>query len=461
MEWHLPLRFLIISATITLTADAAFACSCGPMRSVLNAFEQAHAVVIARLISVEPTKSGPGGQEKEAEENEVDRFGPATVLVEKVYKGNLRVNREILTGFFPDVGCGFSFHEKWVGQQFLLYLDRDDKADNHWFASVCGRSRGLERASEDLLYLDNVEKLRGKTRVSGDYGGAWGRPLEGVANRTIRITGDTKTYETKTDSNGVFEIYDLPPGKYVLEPEIPNGWELARYSPLSNQDGTPDNLFPFTLEAKKHVTLELTFVPNNRVEGRVVGPDGNPIEHVCVYLLKPEKPEGDHVSACTNVNGNFSIRSLPSGTYVAVLNPDGKLSPNEPFPRIFYPNGTQREKAALITVGNGESVKEINFGITSLAETVIVSGVLLYSDGEPAAKKLVTFLPLNKDDFYGNHSRYTDNEGRFTLKILKGLQGEIFGDVDDIKSPAIKVDPQHDIEDLVLRFTFPQSKRKE
>ena len=461
MEWHFPLRFLIIWVAITLTADATFACSCGPAPPVLSAYEHAHAVIIARVISVEVHKSESGNKDKDTDKDaDMDGFGPATVLVEKVYKGNLRVNREIIAGSSPDAPCGFSFHEKSVGQQFLLYLIREDEAGTHWGASMCGRSRGLGRAAEDLLYLDNVEKLRGKTRVSGNFGG-WNTPLEGVANRIIRITGEKKTYETKTDSNGVFEIYDLPPGNYILEPEIPNGWELARFSLPSDQTGTPWKLFPFKLEAKKHVTLELMFVPKNAVEGSVVGPDGNPIEHVCVHLLKPDKPDGDSDFACTNINGNFSIRSVPAGTYIAVLNPDGKLSPDEPFPRIFYPNVTQREKAALITIGNGEKVKEINFVISNLAETVTVSGVLLFSDGKPAAKELVTFLPLNKDEFYGDHSKYTDTEGRFTLKILKGLKGEIFGDAANIKSPAIKLDPQHDIEDLVLRLSFPQSKRKE
>ena len=453
MKWHLPLRFLIICVTITLTADAAFAYSCGPVQPVLSAYDQAHAVIIGRVLSVEVSKSAAGIQEKDTDKDEIDGFGPAKVLVEKVYKGNLRVNREITAGS----PRGWSFHEKWVGQQFLLYLIREDEAGTHWGASLCGRSRDLERAAEDLLYLDNIENLRGKTRISGNYSGGLGKPLDAVANRTIRITGEKKTYETKTNANGVFEIYDLPPGKYILEPEIPNGWQLARY--LFNPDGTPDKLVPFTLEAKKHVTLDLMFVPANRVEGSVVGPDGNPLDHVCVYLVKTDKVDGEDQRGCTNINGNFSIGSVPAGAYIAVLNPDGKLSPDEPFPRMFYPNVTQREKAALITIGNGEAVEDINFVISSLAETVIVSGVLLFSDGKPAAKELVTFLPLNKDDFYGEHSRYTDSEGQFALKILKGLKGEIFGDVDNIKSPAIKLDPQHDIEDLVLTIKHKKAQK--
>ena len=45
----------------------------------------------------------------------------------------------------------------------------------------------------------------------------------------IKIIGAQKTYETKTDKGGVFEIYDLPPGKYSIEPEMPAGWKIDQY----------------------------------------------------------------------------------------------------------------------------------------------------------------------------------------------------------------------------------------
>jgi hypothetical protein len=41
----------------------------------------------------------------------------------------------------------------------------------------------------------------------------------------VRIIGAKKTHVTKTDQHGVFEIYDLPAGRYLVEPEIPAGWK--------------------------------------------------------------------------------------------------------------------------------------------------------------------------------------------------------------------------------------------
>lgn len=71
--------------------------------------------------------------------------------------------------------------------------------------------------------------------------------------------------------------------------------------------------------------------------------------------------------------------------------------------------------------------KGIDFVITRLAEMITVSGILRFSDGKPAAEELVNFAAVARDGFDGNVTETTDADGRFTLKILKGLKGEIYG----------------------------------
>lgn len=250
----------------------------------------------------------------------------------------------------------------------------------------------------------------------------------------------------------------------------------------SNQK-TPLKSIPFTLEAKKHVTIRLQFEPSNAVEGRVVGPNGDPLEGVCIRLLKLDQVDGD-TSDCTDENGDFRIESVPEGSYVVALNADGKITPDEPFPTIFYPGVVQREKAALITIGNGETVKGINFVVSKLAETVTLSGVLVFSDGKPVPDEYVTFLHARKGE-QDKEYESTDTDGRFTIRVLKGAKGEVFGgfgsslgeyvkcpkldalikasgeDYAEIKSSLIKLDAEHDVENLVLQFPFPRCKKKE
>jgi carboxypeptidase family protein len=476
MKSHLPLCALIVFATITLASDVTFACSCGSAPPVLDAYERASAVVIVKVLHVEPFKR----DDPETAMKNVTDYGVATFVVEKVYKGKLRVNEQFSFGAYPNAACFMSFRNETAGRKLLLYLSSLDGNDA-WFASTCSRSRPLEYTAEDLLYLDNMEKYRGQTRVSGNYRGGLNATLQDIANRTIRIRGEQKTHEIKTDANGVFEIYDLPSGKYVLEFEIPNGWQLARYS-VSDQGRSPKSI-PFTLEAKKHVNIDLLFEHSNVVSGRVIGPNGNPMKGVCVDLLKPDQVEVNTAFACTDEEGEFRVTSVPEGSYIVVLNADGKLSPEEPFPTIFYPNVSTREKATLITIANGETVKGINFVVSQTAETITLSGVLLFSDGRPVADEDVEFIPLKKDD--EEQSETTDSEGRFTIRVLKGAKGEIFGEfyaslgdfekcpkldalikasgeeTPAIKTPGLKVDAEHDTENLVLQFPFPKCKKKE
>ena len=100
---------------------------------------------------------------------------------------------------------------------------------------VARRSTGIEAATDDLLYLENIAKVRRKTRISGTVGGGRKNRIYNVEGKKIRIIGPRKTYETKIDSHGVFEIYYLPAGKYLIKVETPAGWKIdlsaRRYSP--------------------------------------------------------------------------------------------------------------------------------------------------------------------------------------------------------------------------------------
>jgi hypothetical protein len=157
MKSHPVLRALIVCAAITLAADATFACSCGPPPPVLGAYEHAQAVVMARVLSIEPFKDE---ELPEAKPTNIHEYGVATLVVEKVYKGTLRVNEQFSFGGFPNAACIWSFRKENAGHRFLLYLSTLGEG---WFASTCSRSRGVEHAAEDFLYLDNMEKnLRNK-----------------------------------------------------------------------------------------------------------------------------------------------------------------------------------------------------------------------------------------------------------------------------------------------------------
>ena len=478
MRLKLLARAFLFCTAIFLTADVTLACSCLPKPSVLEEFERSGVVLTARIISIQ--KADPADKE-----HYVDGVRSATLIVEKVYKGNVRVNDELVFAQGSGANCIWTFKEEYIGSRHLLYLNAPSRGDL-WYAVGCGRSGGLTGVTEDLLYLDNMKKLRGKTRVSGRLGD-WNNDDVDVAQKKIRIVGQTKTYETKTDENGVYEIYDLPAGRYRIEPEMPKGWKIARswlrYVSGIDREQKSTRFVTFTLEAKKHASIDISFEPDNAVEGSIVDSSGNPMEGVCAYLWGPERTEGYGPGDCTNAKGEFRIESIGQGSYVLVVNPYGASSRHN-FPRFFYPSVTQREKAALITIGAGEVVKNINLVAPKFIETVTISGVVQYSDETPVTDTRVYLKAVKMEGIEGDVADKVDLDGRFTLTVIKGVKGEIYSSlfagvdtyencpkvdaliaeannmVTELKTLPVQIDAAQDVQNLVLRFPFPKCKLK-
>ncbi len=194
-------QFLLLSilccAFLLSTAQTATACSCGPRPNVLDSFEGSDEVVIVKVLSVEKVEDKDKDKDEEDEEHYVDGVRSATLIVEKVFKGKLKVRDEIVFGQGGGGDCIWTFNEKEIGKQYLFYLTRPEKFSDGtylpsqepdlWFAVGCGRSSDLKRATEDLLYLENLKKRRGQTRISGSIGGGFQYPDIDVEGKKIKL----------------------------------------------------------------------------------------------------------------------------------------------------------------------------------------------------------------------------------------------------------------------------------
>jgi hypothetical protein len=111
------LQFLI-SAIFVLTAKTVVACECPAADdTVLGKFENARFVVIARVTAVEKTGS---------------ETVHTKVVIEKVYKGNLRVGQELTFGQGESGSCFEDFDVKETDVKFLFYLNPKARAPRVW-----------------------------------------------------------------------------------------------------------------------------------------------------------------------------------------------------------------------------------------------------------------------------------------------------------------------------------------
>jgi hypothetical protein len=380
----------------------------------------------------------------------------------------------------------------------LFYLYKNEPGQKYWVASICSRSGSIEGAAADLLYLNKLDKVSGKTRLSGtlyfdSYQGLAVVPER--AGRKIRVMGNDKNYDLKTDENGVFEIYDLPPGNYrVALREKVNGWKANRLelSYLRDRNDREDGNKPFTeypvrLEEKKHTVLDFRFKIDNALRGKVFDPNGKTMKNVCVKLYPPTgimTRNFPYRTDCTDESGKFTIEEVPSGSYILVANENGKITGNQPFETLYYPGVAERDKADLITIGLGESRADLNFFIPHVKELITIEGVFLYSNGNPVVDEYVLFEPEKGGQSDGPVTIKTDAAGRFSFRVLLGTSGKLSGSISvyprkfencpkldalikeksdtgyyRFETDEVSIDGRSDVFNIELKFPFPGCKK--
>jgi len=488
-------RFLIFTVVlflIVIAADKTIACSCARNGAVDETFNKTANVVIVKVRSVERYSADEKG------------FGyggikQAKLTVEKVFKGNLGPGQELTFAQGGGADCIWTFNEDFVGVEYLFYLAAKPFKPGVWIASTCSRSASLRYAAADLLYLENLAKVKGRTRLSGTIVQDIDSPLEDqpgtdqpLEGRRVFVARNRKTIELKTDRNGVYEVYGLSPGKYKITPETIPGYK----SGYEEHDGST------TVEIKSnaHTEQNFTFSINNAIAGRFFDTNGRPLKDVCLRLRVARGKESTHLFAmdCTDEKGVFNIDDVPAGTYVLVINEEGKITSDEPFGTFYYPAAKNRENAAEITIGPGQFVEDLVITAPETVEVVTVSGFVSLEDGKRANRSNTEYVSVqfvadedksekNKlkdedEDASVDARAEIDDRGHFTIRILKGQRGRLFASMmtykgkyencpkmdkliresgeqmPTIRSSETKINAVNDVSDLELKFPFPSCK---
>lgn len=203
---------LLLSATSSL-AQASDDCAFNP--TPCQAYVSADAVFIAKVTQISPETIHIWQRDKDYDQT-------ANILIEKVYKGLVR-NRLVLHQLGRNNAPKFI-----LGQRYLFYANFDRKTKT-WEVRRCGRTRMIAYVQDDLHYLDGLPASLNKTRIAGEVT-RYERDEENPAGVTqrlsgvrIRIKGEGKEYEVVTDAHGIYELKDVPAGKYQIKPDIPAG----------------------------------------------------------------------------------------------------------------------------------------------------------------------------------------------------------------------------------------------
>lgn len=135
---------------------------------------------------------------------------------------------------------------------------------------------------------------------------AFQSPIEGVS--VVAVNADGIEYETLTDSNGEFEIIELPPRRYLMN-FTKEGYESRDGKPIDVAAGGDQYI---QMKMSKMGTLRGSVIDTSSLQ--------NPIEGVRVVAVNPT---GIEYETHTDSDGEFEMSGLPSGRYLVDFTKSG------------------------------------------------------------------------------------------------------------------------------------------
>jgi hypothetical protein len=216
----------------------------------------------------------------------------------------------------------------------------------------------VEELKSDLLWLDKPE-MRDKSRFSGQV---WQNldtaPYRKVlANWPITLKANGKVYSLITNSDGIYEVYGLPPGVYEVSLGPLKGYDYYRGDDPMYPPGAERTIYE-----NSHAEWNISFSIETSITGRVVDANGIPLEGVEVALLEQNDKGTRRVTGkatLTGKDGYFELRTVPDGTFVIAVNDWEWATKRMPASGFSYASDGNFEKPTPITIKKGQIIKDL------------------------------------------------------------------------------------------------------
>jgi hypothetical protein len=256
-----------------------------------------------------------------------------------------------------------------------------------------------------------------------------GRPLR-RARILISGPGLSPSRSVSTNSDGRFEIRDLPAGRFTVRAERSGYLTLAYGQRRPGEAGTPLELAPQQAAEDIDFALPRTGV----ISGRVLDELGEPMAHVNLWAMRVQYYQGarrlvttgsmgSHSS--TDDSGQYRLIALFPGEYVVMAH-NRETWPHDTDPTrtysyapSYYPGTAVAAAAQRVKVGMGQEVSAIDFSLVP-GRTARVSGAVVTSSGAPVAGESVNLSqevsgPEMMSVFPSSNSARTGADGTFTI----------------------------------------------
>ena len=257
-----------------------------------------------------------------------------------------------------------------------------------------------------------------------------GRPLRRarVVATAPELGGENR--QTSTSADGRYEFKDLPAGRYTITVNR-SGYLQLRYG----QRRPLEQGKPLQIADRQAVTdVDFSLPRMSLITGRVTDEVGEPISEAMIFAMRSMYFEGRRrlvpaggPGARTDDAGQFRLLGLAPGTYyvMATMRDSWTVVENGVeqtfgYAQTYYPGSMNINDARRITVGVGQEVSNIDFGLVP-GRAASISGSATDSRGRPLAGQSVGLVQEMRGPgmmmfMAGAPGARVEADGTFTMK---------------------------------------------
>ena len=405
------MKFLLASALLLFAfATQAVACSCAGPQRPCEAYGDASAIFVGTVTFSTTTKIKEAGYE----------FTKRKVRfhIDRPLRNVEATDVEVLTGL-GDSDCGYGFR---LGGQYLVYAHSDNNKTLQ--TSICTRTRPISEATADLEYIRGLSNatpggtIFGEVRLrhpsrENEY------PWPPVKDARLLFSGP-KQFEGKTDDDGKYSVSGIPPGKYKVRIDLPEG--LSIYNPEHE------------LEVHDRGCRQVFFLaePDTRITGKVLDAQGMSAADVLMELVPVTREVGKHPEYVrTDKEGRYVLKLVKPGRYYLGVRIVGSAGATYvPYPQTYYPGVKDRSQATVITISEAQRIELDELILPARLIERTLNGIVVDADGTLVAGAVVWLKERQYEDSDMPYRRETDSEGRFSYPVYEGIKYELNANVD-------------------------------
>ena len=356
----LGIRVLTLIALLISLGIPVLGCSCGGgFGPACQEATGADAIFVGRVVNKNMIRSGTAVR--------------VTFDLSENFRGVSGKSTEIITEA-SEAACGYSFI---VGKQYLVFAGKQEESLR---VSLCSATKPAKFATEDIAYLRSLPTLPETARIYGtlkrytfdrnfrpkfqpsimdhyrppeeDYMAL--APMGGTHVHVRAVDGE---HEATVRPTGNWSIASVPAGHYEISVDLPANMLLF---PAMGMRGE--------VQAKGCALVNLRAAINGQVRGHIES--DVPLSQyylVTVGLFPADDTKIDLIRPFREVfpdheTGNYEFIALPPGRYFAAVLLDQHASSDA---AVFYPSVDGLERAKIVTLGDGESLSNIDFHVSS------------------------------------------------------------------------------------------------